>query len=484
MKQNFDEEYSRLSQAIAEEGMEFVDFKVIDLFGRWRHLTVPARNFTKDFLQRGVGFDGSSYGYKMVEDSDMLFVPQLSTARREPAGEGETFSIIGDIFQLTEDREIVPYPEDPRRTAKRAVEFMKNEEIADTFFVSPEFEFYVFSEARFHYGREEGGFKIGSPEILRKRAPRKEEGTPKGNHVLIGHQGYHGPRPGDSVMDIRNKVTSFLEREGVEVKYHHHEIGGAGRSEIEVDPVDLITAADNTMYIKHLIKLIADRNERTATFMPKPIANFPGSGMHLHQYLVKDGVNLFSGKEYAGLSNTALHFIGGLLEHGESLMALTNPSTNSYRRMVPGHEAPTDLIFAKSNRSAAIRIPGYIQSTSRVRIELRTMDGTCNPYLGYAAILMAGLDGIRNQIDPRKPGYGPIDENVYDLAKEEKADIRSVPTSLEGALNALENDHQYLLEGGVFTKDLLAGWINLKRGELQEFYDKPHPYEHVVYYDV
>ncbi len=483
MTQNIDQEYSRLNQAIADEGMDFVDFKVVDLFGRWRHLTVPARNFNRDFLRKGVGFDGSSYGYKMVEESDMLFLPQLDTARREPVGEDEVFSIIGDIYQLSGTGELVPFQEDPRGTINRAVEFMQENGIADQFLVSPEFEFYVFSGATFHYGREEGGFKVDSPELPRVNPGDREKQVNR-DHFLLGHQGYHGPRPGDSVMGLRNRVTSYLEREGIEVKYHHHEIGGAGQSELEVHPLEVVNAADNTMYIKHIVKVIADMTGASATFMPKPIANFPGSGMHLHQYLVRDGKNLFSGDEYAGLSETAMFFIGGLLEHGESLLAFTNPSTNSYRRLIPGHEAPTDLIFAKSNRSAAIRIPGYIQSGSRVRIELRTMDGTCNPYLAYAAILMAGLDGIRNRIDPRTLGYGPLERNVYELDQKEKEEIRSTPTSLEGALEALEDDHEYLLAGGVYTKDLIEDWVSLKRGEVEDFYDKPHPYEHVIYYDV
>jgi len=483
MGSDLDEKFTEIVQLMEDNQIEFVDFKVVDLFGHWRHLTIPAKKFTKEFIRRGIGFDASSYGYELVENSDLLFVPDVQTAKLEPTENREVVSIVSNIYRLSQDNQLEPYPQDPRRTVSRAIQYLRTTEIAEDFLVSPEFEFYLFDEADYHYGHTKGGFSVRSSET-------PEEGLVEGDvernqgHYLLGSLGYHAPRPADSVMELRNRIVSYLEREGIDVKYHHHETGAAGESEIEVGFSSLLDSADNTMYIKQIVKVIADLEGMSATFMPKPLGGLPGNGLHLHHYLVKDGENMFFGDRYAGLSKLALFFLGGLLEHGRSLMALTNPSTNSYRRMVPGHEAPTDLVFAKSNRSAAIRIPGYVRSDSNTRLELRTVDATCNPYLAYSAILMAGIDGIRNQIDPEKLGYGPLEKNVYELSEKEKQGIKSTPGSLEGAIKALENDHQYLLEGDVYTEKQLTNWISLKKHEISKFHDKPHPYEHMLYFDV
>lgn len=460
--------------------ISFVDVKVVDFVGRWRHFTIPAAKFS-DFIRGGIGFDGSSYGYSTVEDSDMLVIPDMDTAKMEPNGGGKILSVVGEIFEVAEDGERRPFAACPRRTVRRAVDYLSKSGIANRYLISPEYEFYIFDRAQFSYGKNRAEFKMRSSELMERGDDGKQDDS---SHPLTDSEGYHAPRPRDSVMEVRNRIVSFLEEEGISVKYHHHELGGAGESEIEVDFTDMLTGSDNTLYIKHVVREIAQKLGKSATFMPKPINDFPANGMHVHQYLVKNGKNLFEGKHYAGLSQLALYFIGGLLEHGESLMGFTNPTTNSYRRLIPGHEAPVDLSFARSNRSAAIRIPGYLQSEDQQRIELRTIDGSCNPYLGYSAMLMAGLDGIERKIDPLKLGYGPVEDNIYELSEDDRSGFKSAPTSLESALDVLEEDHDYLLKGDVFTGSQLGQWIKLKRQEIRTFQDKPHPYEHVLYYDI
>lgn len=473
--------FASWEEVLKDSGINFVDIKAADLVGRWRHITVPASEPSEELLRRGIGFDGSSYGYSAVENSDMLLVPDIETARREPASDGEVLSVIGEVFQVEGGEKRVPFPHGPRRTARRAMNYLESSGVADDFLISPEFEFYLFESARFSYDTNHGEFRLASPELMEGK---QNQESPTSSHPLVGSEGYHAPSPRDSVMELRNEIVSFLKQEKIPVKYHHHELGGAGESEIEVDFTDLLSGCDNALYTKHSVREIAREKGKSATFMPKPIDNFPANGMHVHQYLVKDGENLFSGEEYAGLSQLALYFVGGLLEHGKSLMGLTNPTTNSYRRLIPGHEAPVDLVFAKSNRSAAIRIPGYIQTEDENRIELRTIDGSCNPYLAFSAVLMAGLDGIEKQIDPSKRGYGPIEENIYELPEKRRAELKSAPTSLETALKALEEDHDYLMQGGVFKEQQVKNWLNVKRKEVSVFHDKPHPYEHVLYYDL
>jgi len=481
MRQDFDETFDELSEKLEDEEIKFIDFKVVDPIGKWRHITIPKSNFTREFLSRGIGFDGSSYGYSSVENSDMLLVPDLKTAKIEPTKSGDVFSVIGDIYRVDGSGEKRRFRHDPRSTIARSRDYLRNSEIAEDFLISPEFEFYLFDDARFSYGTTRGGFQMDSLELTNRA---EEEPDARNLHPLANTGGYHAPRPGDSVMELRNRIVSLLEREGVPVKYHHHEVGGAGESEIEVEFNDLKTASDNTLYIKHVVRIMANLSGMSATFMPKPINDFPGNGMHLHQYLVKDGDNLFSGNEYGGLSELALFFVGGLLEHGKSLMGFTNPTTNSYKRLIPGHEAPVDFVFARSNRSAAVRIPGYVQSGGKRRVELRTIDATCNPYLAYSAVLMAGLDGIERELDPRDSGYGPIEENIYDLSEERKEKIKNAPNSLTGSLDALEEDHDYLLKGDVFEESQIKNWIRIKREEAGLFNDRPHPFEFMLYYDL
>ncbi|MBS3735574.1 MAG: type I glutamate--ammonia ligase [Candidatus Bipolaricaulota bacterium] len=473
--------FDRLREKLDESGVEFIDVKAVDPIGRWRHITIPKSSFTRELVSRGIGFDSSSYGYSSVENSDMLLAPDLETAKLEPTEEGEVLSLIGDIYQIDEEGNRRRFPRDPRRTIVRARNYLRETQIADDFLVSPEFEFYLFNDARFYYGTSRGGFEVDSVELSNRK---KSETDEEPHHPLPNTGGYHAPRPGDDGIELRNRMVAFLEREGIPVKYHHHEVGGAGESEIEVGFDDLLTASDNTLYIKHIVRIMAKLSGMSATFMPKPVNDFPGNGMHLHQYMVKDGENLFSGDKYGGLSELALHFIGGLLEHGRSIMGLTNPTTNSYKRLIPGHEAPVDLVFARSNRSAAVRIPGYVQSGDRRRVELRTLDATCNPYLAYSAILMAGLDGIERELDPQDLGYGPIEKNIYDLPEKEKKRIKQAPESLSASLNALEKDHGYLLKGNVFEESQIKNWLRIKRNEGSLFDDKPHPFEFMLYYDL
>ncbi len=481
MKKDEESSFDQLRKKLDESEVEFIDIKAVDPIGKWRHVTIPKSSFTRDLLSRGVGFDGSSYGYSSVENSDMLLAPDLETAKLEPTEDGEVLSVIGDIYQVDEEGNKRRFAHDPRSTLVRARNYLRETQIAEDFLVSPEFEFYLFNDAKFYYGNSRGGFEIDSVEMSnRSKAVTDEESS----HPLPDTGGYHATRPGDDGLELRNRMVAFLEREGIPIEYHHHEIGGAGESEIEVGFDDLLTASDNTLYIKHIVRLMAKLSGMSATFMPKPVNNFPGNGMHLHQYMVKDGENLFSGDKYGGLSELALYFIGGLLEHGKSIMGFTNPTTNSYKRLIPGHEAPVDLVFARSNRSAAIRIPGYVQSGGRRRIELRTLDATCNPYLAYSAILMAGLDGIESELDPRDLGYGPIEKNIYDLPKGEKKRIKQAPESLAASLNALEDDHEYLLKGNVFEESQVQNWLRIKREEESLFNDKPHPFEFMLYYDL
>jgi glutamine synthetase len=471
--------YHSVREIIEKQNIKFVDFKIVDLIGRWRHVTIPASRFTPNLAEIGLGFDGSNYGYRPVQKSDMLFIPDITTAKVEQFPGERAITMTGDIYEVGEGGETKPFSQDPRRTAKRAVEYLNKVGIADHCYLSPEFEFYIFDRSRFGYTYNKGFFEIESRESFWNSSEDENLG-----YKLMPKASYHASRPGDKFTELRNEITSYLEEQGISVKYHHHEIGSAGESEIEVGFTKLVEAADNTLFIKYAVRNIAHQRGKSATFMPKPLYQQPGNGLHVHTFLTKGKENIFHGCRYGGLSKTALYYIGGLLKHGASLMAFTNPSTNSYKRLTPGYEAPVNFVFALANRSAAIRIPGYVREPSQKRIELRVADATCNPYLAYSAMLMAGLDGIEKGIDPEREGFGPYEENIYDLPEEERAKIKCAPRSLEEALINLEEDHDYLLKGDVFTEDQIDNWIKTKMGEVKEFYDKPHPYEYLLYYDI
>ena len=459
-----------------EKDIKIVDFKMTDIDGRWRHLSIPVGRLTEDTMLYGIGFDCSNYGYAPVESSDMVFVPNLESATVDPFAEVPTLTMIGDVMVI--DRpENRPFDQYPRNVAKRAIAYMKETGVADEMVVGPEYEFYVFDEVAFSTRPENSGFSIAASQA---------EWSAENNGYQVRHKaGYHTSLPLDVNQDLRNRICLMMEDWGVKVKYHHTEVGACGQLEVEVELGEMTKMADDTMVAKYIIKNAAAREGRTATFMPKPIAGEAGSGMHVHMLLFKDGKPVFYDENgYAQLSDTALWFIGGMLRHASSLCALTNPSTNSYKRLVPGFEAPVTVGYAMANRSAVVRIPAYAKSPTSKRFELRNPDATCNPYYAFAAILMAGLDGIANKIDPHEAGWGPYDFNLFDLSDEEKAKIDSLPKSLDEALDALEADHEYLTRGGVFPQRLIDIWLKKKRAELEQLSRIPTPAEFATYYDL
>ena len=465
---------------IKEEHIEMVDFKMTDVAGRWRHLSIPAKRLNEDTMEHGIGFDGSNYGYAPVEKSDMVFVPILDSAMIDPYAEVKTLSMIGDVCVIDHPRNR-PFDQYPRNVAKRALEYMKETGVADEMLIGPEYEFYIFDEVDYMTSPEASGFSI------RARQADFSSGNEDNNHgYLLRHgAGYHASLPMDINHDLRSRMCMTMEEWGIDVKYHHHEVGGCGQMEIEVELGDMLTMADNTMTTKYIIKNEAVRDGKTATFMPKPLAGEAGNGMHVHMLLRKEGEPVFYDENgYGQLSETALFFIGGLLRHARSLCAITNPSTNSYKRLVPGFEAPVTIGYAMANRSAVVRIPAYAKTPQVKRFELRNPDATCNPYYACAAILMAGLDGIKNRIDPHAEGWGPYDFNLFALSDEEKKKIEGLPASLEEALKALEEDHDYLTAGGVFPQRLLDVHIARCRKEAEGIARQPHPQEFALYYDL
>lgn len=457
-----------------ENGVRMVDFKMTDLDGRWRHLSIPVERLTDDTMEYGIGFDGSNYGYAPIESSDMVFVPDLDTAVIDPFAITPTLTMIGDVMVIDKPNNR-PFDQYPRNVAKRAVEYMKETGIADEMVIGPEYEFYIFDNVEYGNTQDESYYAIDACQAA---------WSVDNNGYQVPHgKGYHSDVPLDVNQELRNNICLKMQDWGIDVKYHHTEVGPCGQLEIEVELGEMTKMADNTMTAKYIIKNEAAEELKTATFMPKPIAGEAGSGMHVHMLLKKGGQPVFyDEKGYAGLSQEALWFIGGLLTHASSLCAITNPSTNSYKRLIPGFEAPVTIGYAMSNRSAVVRIPAYAKSPNAKRFELRNPDATCNPYYAYAAILMAGLDGIKKKIDPEKAGWGPYDFNLYTLSDEEKAKIDSLPKTLDEALDALEADHDYLTEGGVFPERLLNIWVEKKRQEASEINSAPNPAEYAKYY--
>ena len=460
-----------------DNDISMLDFKMTDLDGRWRHVTLPVDRLDEDMMTYGIGFDGSNYGYAAVENSDMVFIPDLSTAAVEPFSEG-VLTMTGDVMVIGVPSNR-PFDQYPRNVAKRAVEYMKETGIADKMIIGPEFEFHIFDSVAFGTEPHQSLLRIECDEAYWNTA---EGGT---GHQLPKKAGYHADLPGDVNFELRNEMCRTLENWGVKVKYHHHEVGSPAQEEIETEMGEMTEMADKTMIVKYVIKNMAEAWGKSATFMPKPVLDEAGNGMHVHIILLKDGKPLFYDENgYALLSDTALHFIGGLLKHAPSLCAITNPSTNSFKRLVPGFEAPVTIGYAMANRSAVVRIPAYAKSPSKKRFELRNPDATCNPYYAYSAILMAGLDGIKNKIDPSANGWGPYDFNLFDLSDEEKAKIDSLPRSLDDALDALEKDHDYLTAGGVFPERLLKIWLDKKRAELKRINRIPNAAEFEAYYSL
>jgi glutamine synthetase len=456
---------------------EFVDLKFVDLPGLWQHFTTPLNYLDEDMFKEGIGFDGSSIrGFQIIHESDMLLVPDPTTAIVDPACDVPTISIICDVRDpITGDS----YSRDPRYVARKAEAYLKDTGIADTSYWGPELEFFIFHSIRFEQNSHEGYYFIDSNEGI------WNSGNGTGNN--LGYrprykEGYFPVPPTDQQQDLRSRIAEVMIKSGIDIEVHHHEVATAGQAEFSMRFDTLTRMADKTLLYKYICKNMAIKNGYTATFMPKPLFQDNGSGMHVHQSIWKGSKNLFfDAKGYGLISRIAKYYIGGLLAHSPALLAFCAPSTNSYRRLVPGYEAPINLVYSQRNRSASIRIPVYSKSSKAKRIEYRCPDATCNPYLAYSAMLMAGLDGIKNKIDPGEP----IDEDIYELPPEEKAKIKSTPGSLGEVLTALENDNKFLLEGGVFTPDLIETWISYKRkNEMDAIALRPHPYEFHLYYDL
>ena len=452
-------ELERVQERIARSGAKFVDLKVVDLSGRWRHITIPARRLDERLVETGVAFDGSNFGYAGIAGSDLTIVPDLTTSSEEIVEDQSILSLICDIRQS----DGAPYAGDPRQIAARAEAFVVEQGVADAVRLSPEFEFYVFEEATFESSPCSTGVRI----------------VPLNQRDEISY--YHICPPEDKLFTLRNEICLQVESLGIDVKYHHHEVGPLGQAEIELGFAGLLEMADATLQIKHIVRTAAKQAGLTATFMPKPIADQAGSGLHVHQYLMRGGQSLF--EDDGGLSDDALCYMGGILSHGPSLMGLTNPSTNSYRRLVPGYEAPVSFTFGEGNRSAAIRVPMYATADER-RIELRTGDATCNPYLAYAAMVMAGVDGILHEHHAIELGFGPYSCDLFSLPEEQRDKIAAAPTDLSLALAALVTDHEYLLAGDVFPKGFVEKWVEVKTAELRRVQRWPHPREFSLYYDL
>lgn len=436
-----------------ENDAKMVDLKFLDFLGTWQHVTIPAHRLDEGLFEDGLGFDGSSIrGFQTIDASDMKIRPDASTVRIDPFPVVPTVSFICNIFDTITDQ---PYSRDPRYVAQKAEAYLKSTGIADTAFFGPEAEFFVFDDVRYDLAAHKSFFAVDSVEGSWNTG-RDEQ--PNLAYKPLTKAGYFPVAPHDKCHDLRTEMSMTLEACGIEVDAHHHEVASGGQNEIGIRFDKLIGMADKLQWFKYIVRNVAHRHQKAATFMPKPLVGDNGSGMHVHVSLWKDGKTLFAGDKYAGLSQMALHFIAGILEHGPSLIALTNPTLNSYRRLVPGFEAPIKLAYSSRNRSAAVRIPTYSTSPSATRIEFRTPDGMCNGYLAFAAILMAGLDGIERQLDPGQA----MDKDIYNLPPEELDAIPSAPGNLEEALQALLDDHAYLLKGGVFTEDVIETWVEWK----------------------
>ncbi|MBO4962831.1 MAG: type I glutamate--ammonia ligase [Clostridia bacterium] len=463
---------------IKDNAIKMVDFKMVDINGQFRHVTIPANHFNEDIIKNGIGFDASNYGYAVVEKSDMVFIPDIETAMVDPFCEIPTLSMSGNamIIDTPCNRPLAQYP---RNIVLAAEQYLKDSGIADTMLILPEFEFYLFDQVGWEVKPNSIGFKL---DAVQSYWNSMEEG--KGN-IVPKQKAYHIAKPFDVSYECRSEMCMHIEDAGIPVKYHHPEVAASGQFEIEPQLGQMSKMADATMTIKYIIKNTAKKYGKCATLMPKPIYGEAGSGMHVHMLLLKDGQPVFADDNgYAHLSETAHYFMGGLLKHISSLCAITNPSTNSFKRLIPGFEAPVTVGYATSNRSAVIRIPAYAKEPKERRFELRNPDATCNPYFCYAAILMAGIDGIKNKIDPHANGWGPYDVNLFNLPEEEKAKLKGLPTNLDDALTALEQDHDYLTAGGVFPEILIKNFIKGKREELKELSKIPTPAEFDKYFNM
>ena len=461
---------------IKEEKVEVVDVRFMDFPGLWQHFSVPAREIVESTFEEGLGFDGSSIrGWQAINESDMLVIPVPESAFIDPFLEHKTLVLICNIADPVTGED---YTRDPRNIARKAESHIKSSGVADVAYLGPEAEFFIFDDVRFDQNEHEGYYFVDSVEG-RWNTGRNE--CPNLGYKPRYKEGYFPVPPTDSLQDIRSEMMLTLEKIGVTIECQHHEVATGGQAEIDMQFDTLVKMADNMLKYKYVIKNVARKHNRTVTFMPKPLFNDNGSGMHTHLSLWKGGKNLFAGDGYAGMSETAMYAIGGILKHAPALLAFTNPTTNSYKRLVPGFEAPVNLAYSSRNRSAAVRIPMYFTSAKAKRIEFRCPDPACNPYLAFSAITMAALDGILNKVHPGEP----LDKDIYDLPPEELAKVAHTPESLGHALRALEEDNGFLLKGDVFTPDVIETWIEYKlKHEVEALALRPHPWEFALYYDI
>ncbi len=458
---------------VKEKGLKIVDIKFVDLPGTWQHFSIPAVELDEDVFKDGLGFDGSSIrGFQAINESDMLLIPDPDTAIVDPVCKVPTLSMICDIQDPLSRK---PYSRDPRYIAKKAEEYVKTTGIGDTIFFGPEAEFFIFNSIAFDSTSHSAFYEIDSEEGI------WNSGEPGLGYRPRYKEGYFPVPPVDKLQDLRSEMILKMIDSGIRVEVQHHEVGTAGQAEIDMRFQTLTKMADQLLLYKYIVKNVAVANGYTATFMPKPLFGDNGSGMHCHQSIWKEGTNTFyDPKGYAMISDTCRWYIGGLLKHIPSILAFAAPTTNSYRRLVPGFEAPVNLMYSARNRSACVRIPMYSNAPAAKRLELRIPDPSCNPYLAFPAMLLAGLDGIQNKIEPPTP----LEKDLYDLEPEEAAQIKQAPGSLDEVLNALETDHDYLLKGDVFTKDVIDTWIEFKRSQAVQIALRPHPWEFHLYYDV
>src|SRR5271170_4983574 len=457
-----------------KNGARMVDIKFVDTFGTWQHFSIPLSELNEDSFGDGLGFDGSSIrGWKSIEASDMLAMPDPATAFIDPFCAVPTLSL---TCTIAETGTMEAYNRDPRGIAQRAEKYLASTGIADEAVFGPEAEFFIFDNVQFDSKSNGTFYSVESEEAIWNTG--KDE-LPNLGYKIRHKEGYFPVAPADTQQDIRTEMCLVMEELGVQIERQHHEVATGGQAEIDYRFATLVKSADAMMVYKYVVKNVARKRGKTACFMPKPLFGDNGSGMHTHQSLWKKGKPLFAGKEYAGLSDMALHYIGGVLKHARAIAAVTNPTVNSYKRLTPGFEAPVNLAYSSRNRSAAIRIPTYSPSPKAKRIEYRPPDATANPYIAFAALLMAGLDGIENRIDPGEP----LDKNIYELSPSELKKVPSMPGSLTEACDELEDDHEFLLKGDVFTQDVIDTWIEMKRKEQDQVRLRPHPWEFHMYYD-
>jgi glutamine synthetase len=463
----------------ADEKVAYVSVRFTDLVGAWHHLTFPIDQLSEDSFENGFGFDASSLrGWASIHESDMLLVPDASRHWLDSFRERPTLCLIADVVDpITREG----YWLDPRAVAKRAESYLKFTGLADTAYFGPEAEFFVFDNVQFHNSQHSAGYTVDSAEAHWNSGAGFESDLYNGGYHIRPKEGYVPVSPLDTLCDLRAEIGDELAAVGISVECLHHEVATAGQCEIDFRYDDMVSTADNLQLFKYIVKNTAYRNGKSATFMPKPLFGDNGSGMHCHQSLWKDGKPLFAGDGYAGLSEMARFYIGGLLKHAPAIVAFAAPTTISYKRLVPGFEAPVNLAYSARNRSAAVRIPMFSTNPKQKRLEFRPPDPSCNPYIAFAAMLMAGLDGIQNRIDPGEP----LDKDIYDLSPEELANVPSLPGSLDESLKALEADHDFLLKGDVFTPQLIERWISYKRDkEIAPLRMRPHPLEFSMYYDI